>query len=102
MLFFKDLLEEKFEDKAFSEIFKKECHICKNTVRLVARLEANPRALLKTLARNNISQKAYNDLKEGENCNPDIALKLYGDLNMNGDDLRKNCPKLILSLSDQG
>ncbi len=94
MLFFKDLLDTKFEDKSFRDIFKKECHICNITVKLVARLEEDYKTLPKILAGNSILQKDYKVLKEGDICHPKMVLKLYDGLGMDSSDLKSNCPKL--------
>ncbi len=94
MLFFKDILEEKLEDGPFKSMFQKECHICGNTVNLVSKLEEDRAVLLKILEKQGISQQAYNNFKQGDNCLPEIVLKLYDGLGLDPEGLLNDCPKL--------
>ncbi|MFA5903283.1 MAG: hypothetical protein WC836_05065 [Desulfobacula sp.] len=87
-------MQSKVEDDAFRKLYEKECHICSSTLKVIAAMEENGQLLSNILNRLDISVQAWNDLKEGEYCNPLIAKKLCSYLDLNDPDLFKNCSRL--------
>ena len=94
MLFFKEIMDEKFEDNAFRTFYEKECHLCSKTVKVIAMLEANEHLLSDILDRHQITKQEYEDLKNAEYCNPETVMKLCSILGFPDPDLVKNCPRL--------
>lgn len=94
MLFFKEIINEKLKNKAFREFYGKECHICSITIKVIAGLEETERSLSDILDQLNISKKVYEDLKDAENCDPELVKQLCSYLGLPEPDLFENCPKL--------
>ena len=94
MLFFKEIMDEKFEDNAFRAFYKKECHLCSKTVKVIASLEEDEQLLSDILDRNQITKQEYEDLKNAEYCNPETLIKLYSILGFPDPELVKSCPRL--------
>ena len=93
MLFFKKVMDEKLVEPGFKDFYATECHICSITVKVIAALEEkehNRSDILKTL---NISEKAYEELKDAENCDPTLVMQLCDSLDLNTPGLFKECPK---------
>lgn len=63
-------------------------------MRVVADLEERNASLDDILGQLNISKKAYDDLKEGENCDPEMVKKLCSYLGIQGPEVFKSCRKL--------
>ncbi len=94
MLFFKEMIQNKFEDPAFRKLYEKECHICSTTVKIIAVLEGIGHSLAGILKRLDISDEAWSDLKDAEYCNPLIVKKMCNYLDFKDTDLFKHCPRL--------
>ena len=94
VLFFKEIMDQKLKDPAFREFYEKECHICSNTIKVIAGLEEREQPLSDILDALNISKQAYEDLKDAENCDPELVKQLCSYLDLKGSDRFKNCPKL--------
>lgn len=94
MMFFKETIQHKLEDDAFRELYETECHICSTTLKVIAIFEEQGRPLPDILNRLDISDEAWNDLKEGDCCNPLMVKKLCSDIGLIDADLFKNCPRL--------
>ncbi len=95
MLFFKDIVEEKFNDPGFQSLYTKECHICSVTMQIVSLLENDLDIKKKTLCLFDISEDAYKDLKEGDQCNPKMVRRICDYLNVCDHSLVKACPRRI-------
>jgi hypothetical protein len=93
MLFFKQIIDEKLGKTDFREFYEKECHICSITMQVIASLEDKERSLFDILDTLNISKKAYEDLKEGERCDPEQVNRLCSYLGLQKPRLFKDCPK---------
>lgn len=78
----------------FREFYEKECHICSITMKVIAALEEKQASLSDILGQLNISKKAYQELKEGENCDPETVMQLSGHLGLNTPGLFKKCKRL--------
>ncbi len=93
MLFFEEILEEKFKEPGFKRFFDQECHICPTTLKIVSEfveigLERNP--ILEKLG---ISQKEFNDLYWAHHCDPRVVIKLCQYFGIDFTGLSRNCPK---------
>lgn len=94
VLFFKEIMDEKLDNKVFSQFYQKECHLCSTTMKVIAGLEDAKEPLPDILARFDISRKAYEDLKDAENCDPKIVEQLCCYLGIKEPRLFENCQKL--------
>ena len=94
MLFFKEIINEKLKNKAFRKFYEKECHICSTTIKVIATLDETEQSLPDILDSLNISKKAYDDLKDAKNCDPELVKQLCSYLGLQEPGLFKNCPKL--------
>ena len=72
--------------------YKKECHICSNTIKVIAAFEQKEKSLLKMLNKLNISEKQFQALKDAENCNPELVVKMCDYLGIKGQ--FEKCSKL--------
>ena len=94
MLFFKEIIDQKLENKSFRVFYEQECHLCSITMKVVADLEKRKSSLEEILSRLNISRQAFEDLKEGEHCDPEMVRQLCTYLDLMEPGMFANCPKL--------
>ena len=92
MLFFKQIKNEKLNDREFELFFKKECHVCSVTMTIIAALEKQKNELDTILNALEIVPQEYNELKKGDVCNPEQVLKLCKHLGIQVSDQAKKCP----------
>ncbi len=93
MLFFKQIKNEKLNDQAFEQFFKKECHVCSVTIKIIAELDEKKEELNSILSTLEISVKQYEELKRGDICNPEQVFKLCDYLEIQVSDQAKKCPR---------
>ncbi len=93
MLFFKDIVEEKFGEAGFENLYENECHICSVTMQIVSTLENDPDIKKKTRHLFDISDDTYENLKRGDNCHPLIVRQLCDYLDICDESLVKACPR---------
>lgn len=94
MLFFKQIMDEKLSKDDFKQLYDRECHICSTTLKVIADLEDRNADLSRILDTLHISREAYEDLKEGENCDPELVRQLCMYLGRQDPDLFKHCRRL--------
>ncbi len=94
MLFFKQIIDEKMEDKAFGKFYEKECHICSATVKVIGKIENDQTFLEKIPGASEDLKKSYEDLKNGDHCDPLLVRKLYAILGEAEPESFLNCPRL--------
>jgi len=94
MIFFRQIVDQKLKDPGFREFYEKECHICSTTIKVIADLEENEQLIPDILEQLNISRQAYEDLRDGEHCDPGMVKQLYAYLGLQEPELFKNCRKL--------
>jgi hypothetical protein len=94
VLFFKEIIDQKLKNPAFRRFYEQECHLCSITMKVIADLEKRGSSLPEILDRLNISRQAFEDLKEGENCDPEMVKQLCTYLDLMEPGLFENCPKL--------
>jgi hypothetical protein len=94
VLFFKEIIDQKLENSAFRLFYEQECHLCSITMKVIADLEKREPYFLEILDRLNISIQAFEELKEGENCDPEMVKQLCTYLDLMEPGLFENCPKL--------
>ncbi len=63
-------------------------------MKVIATLEETEQSLPDILDSLNISIKAYEDLKDAENCDPELVKRLCGYLDLREPGLFENCLKL--------
>jgi len=93
MMFFKELMDEKMADPSFNTLFKQECHICTNTVKLISRFEDSEQELGRILAAAGISSADWDNLKNGDYCEPDQVFRLCETIGLNASKLMSDCPR---------
>ncbi len=93
MLFFKDIVVEKFSEAGFQSLYEKECHICSVTMQVVSTLENGSTIKKKTLRLFDISEDAYENLKKGDECNPKMVRQVCDYLNICDHALVTACPR---------
>lgn len=93
MLFFKQIKQDKLSDQPFNVFYKKECHICSVTIKVITRLEENKDERDIILRKLDISLHDYKRLKSGDYCHPEQVLKLCRHLDLKGTDQVKNCKR---------
>jgi hypothetical protein len=91
VLFFKDIVEEKFNETGFQRLYEKECHICSVTMQVVSTLENDSNIKEKVLRLFDISEDAYENLKKGDHCNPKMVRQICDYLNISDHTLVKAC-----------
>jgi len=94
VLFFKEIKDLKLKDPSFKQFYKKECHLCSTTMKVVANLEDNKHLLPDILHTLNISRQAFEKLKQGENCDPEMVRQLCVYLDLMEPGMFKSCRKL--------
>jgi hypothetical protein len=93
VLFFKELLEEKFKDKPFLFIYNKECHICTATMKVVARMTANEDTRDEILALLGIDPSDFQALEAADHCRPLQVARLLNHFGMDVSELTARCPR---------
>nr|WP_320015218.1 hypothetical protein [uncultured Desulfobacter sp.] len=93
MLFFKELLEEKFKDKSFLALYNKECHICTATMKVVARMAQNEGARDNILALLGIDPSDFEALEAGDHCRPFQVARLLNYFGMDESEVTVDCPR---------
>lgn len=98
MLFFKNLMNEKLEDETFEQVFKTHCHICSMTVALVSKVEQSQDDKVDILERNQFTPETWEELKQGDCCNPEQVFPACKALGIETKDAAARCPRLKDSL----
>ncbi len=93
MLFFKEIVEEKFNETGFQSLYEKECHICSVTMQVVSTLEKDSTIKEKVRHLFDISEGAYENLRKGDHCNPKMVRQICDYLKICNQALVKVCPK---------
>ena len=93
MLFFKELLEEKFKDKSFLSLYNKECHICTATMKVVARMVQNEDDRDEILALLGIDPVDFQALEAGDCCRPLQVVRLLNHFGMDESEVAGRCPR---------
>ena len=102
MLFFKTVKGLKMAETEFKTFYEQECHICKTTVEVVSRFSSMGDDLDSVLGKLGISPGIFQDLVEGDHCDPDIVGQLCEYLGMDGGTLLKTCPRKEFVTIQQG
>lgn len=102
MLFFKELLEDKFKDKSFLSLYNEECHICTATMNVVARMAQNEETRDEILALLNIDPSDFEALEAGDNCRPLQVVRLLNYLGMDDSEVTVHCPRYSRNMSTPG
>ncbi|WP_020587236.1 hypothetical protein [Desulfobacter curvatus] len=93
MLFFKELLEEKFTNKSFLSLYHKECHICTATMNVVARMAQNEDTRDEILALLGIDPAEFEALEAGDHCRPLQVVRLLNHFGMDASEVTSRCPR---------
>ena len=93
MLFFKELLEDKFKDKSFLFLYNEECHICIATMNVVARMAQNEETRDEILALLNIDPSDFEALEAGDHCRPLQVVRLLNHFGMDESEVTARCPR---------
>lgn len=93
MLFFKEIVDRKFEDPEFKAFFDKECHICSVTMKIVSKIESGKTSLAEVIGSSEDLKRSYEDLKNGDYCDPELVRKLYAFLGEEEPESFQNCPR---------
>ncbi len=93
MLFFKDIVKEKFNESGFKNLYKKECHICSVTMKIISMLEDDSIVKERVCHRFDISEEAYENLKRGDHCHPEMVWQICDYLKICDQTLAKLCSR---------
>ena len=93
MLFFKDVFHHRMTSPEFKQFYDQECHICSNTIKMVSILENEPEAIPGILASLDLSLQSYEDIKNGDNCDPIVVERLCQYLGIGEPGQFKTCPR---------
>lgn len=93
VLFFKEVLEEKFNDKSFLSLYNKECHICTATMKVVARMAQSEDARDNILALLGIDLSDFQALEVGDHCRPLQVARLLNYFGMDESEVTARCPR---------
>lgn len=93
MMFLKELLDEKFKDKPFLSLYKKECHICTATMNVVARMSQNEDTRDEILASLGIDPSDFEALEAGDHCRPTQVVRLLRHFGMDDSGVTARCPR---------
>lgn len=93
MLFFKDLLEEKFKDQTFVSLYHQECHICSATMEVVARMALCQGARDEILALLDIDPADFESLEAGDHCKPLQVVRLLKHFGMDESAVTERCQR---------
>jgi len=100
VLFFKELLEEKFKDKPFLFLYNEECHICTATMNVVARMAQNGDARDEILALLGIDSLDFAALEAGDLCRPLQVARLLNHFGMDDSEVTVHCPRYSRDLDN--
>ncbi|WP_022665596.1 hypothetical protein [Desulfospira joergensenii] len=93
MLFLKQIFDHRMASKEFQQLYQRECHICSTTMKLVSVMEKDRDALPGILNSLDISFQNYENIRQGEDCNPRVVERLCRHLGIGEPGLFKNCPR---------
>ena len=93
VLFFKELLEEKFKDKSFLSLYNEECHICTATMNVVARMAQSEDTRDDILALLGIDPSDFEALEAGDHCRPLQVARLLNYFGMDDSEVTVDCPR---------
>nr|WP_320194212.1 hypothetical protein [uncultured Desulfobacter sp.] len=93
MMFLKELLNEKFKDKPFLSLYKKECHICTATMNVVARMAQSKEMRDEILAFLDIDPKDFAALEAGDHCRPLQVIRLLKHFGMDVSEVTSRCSR---------
>ena len=100
MLFFKELLEEKFKKKSFLSLYNEECHICTATMNVVARMSENEEARDEILMLLDIDPLDFAALEAGDHCRPLQVAQLLNHFGMDDAGVTVHCPRYFRNLDN--
>ena len=101
MLFFKELLEEKFKKKSFLSLYNEECHICTATMNVVARMAENEEAREEILALLDIDPSDFDALEAGDHCRPLQVVRLLNHFGMDDSGVTAGCSRYSKEIDSQ-
>nr|WP_321400416.1 hypothetical protein [uncultured Desulfobacter sp.] len=101
MIFLSELREEKFKDKPFLSLYKKECHICTATMNVVARMAQNETTRNEILAMLDIDPTEFAALEAGDHCRPIQVVKLLNHFGMDDSGVTARCPRYSKEIDSQ-
>ncbi|MCG8550043.1 MAG: hypothetical protein MI799_06550 [Desulfobacterales bacterium] len=93
MLFFKQVLEEKFKDQPFLSFYDKECHICTATMNVVARMAQSQGTRGEILALLDIDPADFEALEAGDHCRPFQVARLLTHFGMDASQVTAHCSR---------
>ncbi|WP_035239807.1 hypothetical protein [Desulfobacter vibrioformis] len=100
MLFFKELLAEKFKDKPFLALYNEECHICTATMKVVVRMAQSADARENILVLLGIDPVDFEALEAGDHCRPLQVARLLNHFGMDESEVTARCPRYSRDLGN--
>ena len=94
---FKALSRELLADASFRELFERECHICTNTLQIIAQMHRENREAADVARALGVDPAAVENLATADYCDPRLVIRLCKHF-----DLPKpeNCPRLHAHQTD--
>lgn len=88
---FKDLCEEKLAETGFREFYEAECHICRQTISIVARLHRENRSIEQIANEIGAAADDIQRIVDADFCKPDLVVRLCRQLGL---EEPERCPRL--------
>jgi hypothetical protein len=79
---FRDLLNDKLDDEDFRQLYDRECHVCCNTVRIIAKLHQDGITAETLAAELGIEVAGLRDLETADYCDPALVRRLCRHLGL--------------------
>lgn len=90
MQYFKHFLNDKLSDPSFRELFDRECHVCRNTLRIFQKMSREKCSMEKMAATLNVDPHSLQLLQDADYCDPDLVVRLCRELDL---PLPQGCPR---------
>lgn len=87
---FDHYFEKKMKDPAFKALYRKECHVCANTVRIFAKSAQDGIPLSDLAAAVGVSVDALVALRDADYCDPPLVVQLCRYLQL---PVAEDCPR---------
>ena len=90
MQHFKHFLKDKLRDPSFRDLFDRECHVCRNTLRIFQKMSREKCSMEKMAATLDVDTQSLQLLRDADYCDPDIVVRLCRELDL---PLPEECPR---------
>ena len=87
---FKQYFKDKLKDPAFKELYDRECHVCRNTLRIFHKMDRENLSIEDIAAALGAEPRSLQLLHDADYCDPELVVRLCRELDL---PLPQECPR---------